>query len=148
MASLFRNSRFMLTHASCIRRAAGTTSTSSGTPSTQPSGASGNLSQASRSADGTDMAMRDAKQRGTLNDPIKPKPAGESSHTPQVGTSLNTWGKIGFGVILAISSYFIYINYIKNPEFSKSLKLSKEASKRDAHEQQSVDRDAASSKKH
>ncbi|CAF4401069.1 unnamed protein product, partial [Adineta steineri] len=27
------------------------------------------------------MAMRDAEQRGTLNDPIKPKPAGESSHT-------------------------------------------------------------------
>jgi hypothetical protein len=48
---------------------------------------------------------------------------------------LNPWGKIGFGVILAISAYFIYTNYIKNPEFAKSLNTSKEASKRDAHEQ-------------
>jgi hypothetical protein len=48
---------------------------------------------------------------------------------------LNPWGKIGFGIVLAIGAYFIYINYIKNPEFAKSLNKSKEASKRDAHEQ-------------
>jgi len=51
------------------------------------------------------------------------------------GTSLNSWGKIGFGIILVISAYFIYNNYIKNSEFAKSLNLSKEASKRDAQEQ-------------
>ncbi len=55
--------------------------------------------------------------------------------SPTAGTSLNSLGKIGFGIILAISAYFIYNNYIKNPEFSKSLNLSKEASKRYAQEQ-------------
>lgn len=40
------------------------------------------------------------------------------------------------GVVLAISAYFIYINYITNPEFYKSLKISREASKRDAHSAQ------------
>ncbi len=66
MASLFRNSRNILTRFSCVYRSAGTT--------VQPSGPSTNLSQASRMADGTD-----AKQRATSADPIKPKPAGEST---------------------------------------------------------------------
>ncbi len=79
MTSLFRNSRTILTKISCIRRSAGTTSTSSGGTAVRPSGASTNLSQTSRSADGTDMAMRDAKQRATSPDPIKPKSSGESS---------------------------------------------------------------------
>jgi hypothetical protein len=48
-----------------------------------------------------------------------------------VGKSLTTSGWIGFGIIFAISAYFIYINYIINPEFYKSLKTSREASKRD-----------------
>lgn len=56
MASLFRNSQIILTRSLYITRTAATTSTSS---------ASNNLSEASRSADGTDMAMRDAEQRGT-----------------------------------------------------------------------------------
>jgi hypothetical protein len=71
MASLFRNSRNILTRFSCVYRSAGTT--------VQPSGPSTNLSQASRMADGTDAAMKDAKQRATSADPIKPKPAGEST---------------------------------------------------------------------
>ena len=80
MTSLFRNSRIISAQILCIRRSAGTTSTSSGGASVRPSGASTNLSQASRSADGTDMAMRDAEQRSTSSDPVKPKPAGEPSH--------------------------------------------------------------------
>jgi hypothetical protein len=59
MTSLFRNSRTILTRVLCIRRSAGTTSTSSGGTAVRPSGASTNLSQTSRSADGTDIAMRD-----------------------------------------------------------------------------------------
>jgi hypothetical protein len=71
MTSLFRNSRTILTGVSCIRRSAGTTSTSSGGTGGRPLSTPTNLSQASRSADGTDMAMRDAQQRGTSSDPIK-----------------------------------------------------------------------------
>jgi len=52
-----------------------------------------------------------------------------------VGTALNTWGQIGFGIVLSLSAYFIYINYITNPEFYKSLKLSREAGKKDSHQQ-------------
>jgi hypothetical protein len=54
---------------------------------------------------------------------------------PLVGKSLTIWGQIGFGIVLALSAYFIYINYITNPEFYKSIKLSREASKRDVHPQ-------------
>jgi len=54
---------------------------------------------------------------------------------PLVGTALNTWGQIGFGIVLSLSAYFIYINYITNPEFYKSLKLSREAGKKDSHQQ-------------
>ncbi|CAF5207558.1 unnamed protein product, partial [Rotaria magnacalcarata] len=53
---------------------------------------------------------------------------------PMVGTALNSWGKIGFGLFFGISVYFVYINYITNPEFYKSLKLSREATKRSADE--------------
>jgi hypothetical protein len=42
---------------------------------------------------------------------------------------------MGFGLVLALSAYFIYINYITNPEFYKSLKQSREASKRDSQQQ-------------
>jgi hypothetical protein len=52
-----------------------------------------------------------------------------------VGTALTTSGQIGLGIVLALSAYFIYINYITNPEFYKSLKLSREASNKDSHEQ-------------
>lgn len=45
---------------------------------------------------------------------------------------MNTWGNMGLGLFLALSAYFIYLNYITNPEFYKSLKLSREASQRDA----------------
>ncbi len=54
---------------------------------------------------------------------------------PLVGTSLNTGGQIGLGVVLLISAYFTYINYITNPEFYKSLGISREASKRDSEAQ-------------
>jgi hypothetical protein len=50
-----------------------------------------------------------------------------------VGTALNPWGQMGLGLVLAISAYFVYINYITNPEFYKSLKISREASQRDSH---------------
>jgi len=46
-----------------------------------------------------------------------------------VGKALNTGGQIGFGIVLAISAYFMYINYLTNPEFYKSLAVSREASK-------------------
>jgi hypothetical protein len=49
-----------------------------------------------------------------------------------VGTALNAWGRIGLGIVLALSAYFIYINYIINPEFYKSLKVSREAKQRDS----------------
>ena len=51
---------------------------------------------------------------------------------PLVGKSINGAGNVIFGVVLALSAYFIYINYFTNPEFHKSLALSRQASKRDA----------------
>ena len=54
---------------------------------------------------------------------------------PLVGKALNIWGQIGAAVVLALSAYFIYINYMINPEFYKSLKISREAGKRGSHEQ-------------
>ncbi|CAF1146712.1 unnamed protein product [Rotaria sp. Silwood1] len=132
MTSLFRNSRSIITRFSSIRRTAATTGT--GTQA-KTSGASTNLSQLSRSGDGAAMAVRDARQRLTPTDPIKPRAAGETPFIPLVGTTLNAWGKMGFGIILGLSAYFVYINYITNPEFYKSLKLSREASKRSSYEQ-------------
>lgn len=58
MTSLVRLSRNVLMRFS---RTSATTSTPSG-PRVQPSGTSKNLSEASRAADGTDVAMRDAAQ--------------------------------------------------------------------------------------
>jgi hypothetical protein len=55
--------------------------------------------------------------------------------SPLVGRALNIWGQIGFGVVLALSAYFVYINYLTNPEFYKSLKLSREVGKKGSHEQ-------------
>jgi hypothetical protein len=55
--------------------------------------------------------------------------------SPLVGKALKVWGQIGFGVVLALSAYFIYINYVTNPEFYKSLKLSREVGKKSSHEQ-------------
>ncbi|CAF1134938.1 unnamed protein product [Rotaria sordida] len=75
MASLFRNSRSIITRFSCIRRTAATTG--AGTQ-VKTSGASTTLSQASRSGTDVNMAVRDARQRLTPTDPIKPRPAGES----------------------------------------------------------------------
>ncbi|CAF1142011.1 unnamed protein product [Rotaria sordida] len=75
MASLFRNSRSIITRFSCIRRTAATTG--AGTQ-VKTSGASTTLSQASRSGNDVNMAVRDARQRLTPTDPIKPRPAGES----------------------------------------------------------------------
>ncbi|CAF1091905.1 unnamed protein product [Rotaria magnacalcarata] len=119
MASLFRNSRSILTRFSCIRR----------TPTI--SGASTNPSQLSHSGNVAELA---ARQRLVPADAIKPRPAGASPFIPMVGTALNSWGKIGFGLFFGISVYFVYINYITNPEFYKSLKLSREATKRSADE--------------
>ena len=47
---------------------------------------------------------------------------------------MTSFGNIGLGVVLALSAYFFYLNYITNPEFYKSLKLSREASKRDSRQ--------------
>ncbi len=54
---------------------------------------------------------------------------------PLVGKALTTPGQIGLGIVLALSAYFIYINYITNPEFYKSLQISREAGTRGSHEQ-------------
>jgi hypothetical protein len=78
MMSVFHNSRIIRTRISSICRYAGTTSASSS--GTGVRGATSNLLQASRSADGTDMAMRDAKQRGTSTQSSNPKSAGEQPH--------------------------------------------------------------------
>ena len=48
---------------------------------------------------------------------------------------MTAFGNIGLGVVLALSVYFVYYNFIVNPEFHKSLKLSREAGKRGSHEQ-------------
>ncbi|CAF2828579.1 unnamed protein product [Rotaria sp. Silwood2] len=132
MASLFRNSRSIITRLSGIRRTAATTGT--GTQA-KTSGASTNLAHQPRSGNVADMAVRDARQRLTPIDPIKPRAAGETPFIPLVGTALNAWGKMGLGLFLALSAYFVYINYITNPEFYKSLKLSREVSKRSSYEQ-------------
>ena len=52
---------------------------------------------------------------------------------PLVGTALNTPGRLVFGLFLAISGYFIFNNYIANPEFYKTLQISREASKVNSH---------------
>jgi hypothetical protein len=68
-----------MTRFACVRRTAATATTQNITAGTQvrTSGASASLSQASRSANGTEMAVRDARQRSTPSDAFKPRPAGE-----------------------------------------------------------------------
>ncbi len=131
--SLVRNSRTIATRISCIRRSAATTSTSSGGTDVRPSGASTNLSQASRSADGTDMAMKDAKQRTNTSDPAKPQSSSKYIDSvfmkslynllfcsPGAGKSSTPWGTIGLGIILAAGGYYAYMTYINKPQQSKS----------------------------
>ena len=72
MTSVARLSRNVLIGFS---RSSATTTTPSGGARVQPSGASKNLSEASRAGDGTDMAMRDAAQQGT-----NPKSTGQQSN--------------------------------------------------------------------
>ncbi|UJR16370.1 hypothetical protein I4U23_003273 [Adineta vaga] len=142
--SLCRQSQVIISRAAYICRAASTTNTSGGGTKVQSSGASANLSQASRSADGTDMAMRDAEQRTTSTDPTKSKPTGGSSQTPPVGKSSTPWGTIGLGIVLVIGSYYVYTNYVKkSPEVSKILNANK-----NTREQQSTGRDESGGKKH
>jgi hypothetical protein len=78
MASLFRNSRSILTGFAYIRRTATTVVASNSGTQVKTSGATTNLSQGSRPADGGNLAVRDARRRSTPADPIKPRPAGES----------------------------------------------------------------------
>ncbi len=52
-------------------------------------------------------------------------------YSPKVGTLLNSMGKIGSAIILTVSAYFIYTNYMENHKFSKNLHLNK----RDSREQ-------------
>ncbi|CAF1380397.1 unnamed protein product [Adineta steineri] len=129
MASLLRNTRSILTRFSCIQRTATTVAATSGTQ-VKTSGTAAKHSQTSNSSSGTHMAVRDARQRLSPVDAIKPRPAAEP-FIPLVGTALNVWGQMALGLIVVTSVYFIYINYITNPEFYKSLKLSREATKRD-----------------
>ena len=77
MASLFRNSRSIITRLSCIQRTAVTTRTAS-TAGVQvkTSVTPASLAQTPRSAHGTNMAVRDARQSLTPADAIKPRPAG------------------------------------------------------------------------
>jgi len=75
MATLFRNSRSIITGLSCIRRTAAT-ATTAGTQ-VKTSGTPPSLSHTSRPAHGTEMAVRDARQRVAPADAIKPRAAGE-----------------------------------------------------------------------
>ncbi len=70
MASLFHNSRSIITRFSCIRRTAATVVASNSGTQVKTSGAS----QASYSAAGGNLAIRDAKQKLTPADAIKPRP--------------------------------------------------------------------------
>ena len=76
MASLFRNSRSILTQFATIRRTAATVVANAGT---QPKTTSGTATtpQVSRPTDGAKLAVRDAQRKLTPIDPIRPRPAGE-----------------------------------------------------------------------
>jgi hypothetical protein len=54
--------------------------------------------------------------------------------SPKTDTSSNPWGKIAVGLILTASAYFVFNNYIKNPEFSDTSKTNTAVGKNDAHE--------------
>ncbi|UJR30112.1 hypothetical protein I4U23_017653 [Adineta vaga] len=133
MASLFRNTRSILSRLSYVHRTATTTTATAGTQ-VKTSGTSAQVSPPPRSTNGNNLAVRDVRQRSNVSDPIRPRAAGGSTTIPLVGTALNTSGQMVLGLFLAISVYFIYINYITNPEFYKSLKISREASKQSSQE--------------
>ncbi|CAF1211574.1 unnamed protein product [Adineta ricciae] len=116
MASLFRNSQSMVSRLSYVYRTATTAA-----------------ANAAKSTGGSNVAVRDARPRSNVSDPIRPRPAPESTSIPLVGTALNTPGQLVLGLFLAISGYFIFNNYIVNPEFYKSLQISREASKVNSH---------------
>jgi hypothetical protein len=78
MASLFRNSRSIITQLSCIRRTAATVVASNSGTQVKTSGATTNISQVSNSGAGGNLAVRDAGRRLTPADPIKPRPAGQA----------------------------------------------------------------------
>jgi hypothetical protein len=78
MASLFRNSRGVITRFSCIYRTA-TSSSSAGTQ-VKTTGGTSTTSQASRKPHETNMAVRDSRQRLAVADPIKPRAAGEPTY--------------------------------------------------------------------
>ena len=124
MASLFRNSRSIITRFSTIRPTVPT-----GTQA-KTSGGLTNLSQLSGSRNSSTMAVRSVQQKLAPSDAIKPRPAGETPFIPLVGTALNPFGKMVFALFLGISAYFVYTNYITNPEFYKSLNVSRQASKK------------------
>jgi hypothetical protein len=54
-----------------------------------------------------------------------------------VGRALTPAGNYVFALFLAISAYFMYNNYVANPEFYKSLKLSRDADERDSQQEKS-----------
>jgi hypothetical protein len=82
MASLFRNSRSIITRFSCARRTATTTVAAASSSGTQPKTTGGTtaFSQASRQPNETNMAVRDSRQRSAVADPIKPRAAGEPAY--------------------------------------------------------------------
>ena len=73
MATLFRQSRFIVSQLACIRR----TAASTGTQAKTAGGPAANAAQAPAAANRSDMAVRDARQRGAPSDAIRPRPAGE-----------------------------------------------------------------------
>jgi hypothetical protein len=77
MASLFRNSRSIITRFSYIRRNAATVVAASTGTQVKTSGATTNVSQVSNPPGVGNLAVRDARRRLTPADPIKPRPAGE-----------------------------------------------------------------------
>ena len=82
--SLFRNSRAVITTVSCLRRTAATTSTPGGGTKVAPST---NMSEASRAADETSLAMKNAEQRGTTTATGSGKSAGTSQSSTGQSTS-------------------------------------------------------------
>lgn len=94
MSNLFRNSRNALTRLSYFGRSSATTATSSGGTAVKSSGASTNLSQASRSADDTDGALRDAAQRGTSSNSSSSGPTGSKSTSGKANTYVHFYSLI------------------------------------------------------
>lgn len=74
MASLFRNSKSVITRFACIHRNATTVVAQNTGTQVKTSGATVN---AQKSNDGGNLAVRNLLRRSTPADPIKPRPAGE-----------------------------------------------------------------------